>query len=230
MAGRSSTGCSTFLPDRDRRSGLRLSSITVGAFAENTYVIAPEHGTECAVVDPGAEAGRIVDAVRGAGLTVRYILTTHGHADHTGAASKVKRELGGTYAVHQADADLVANPDPWIVGQLGDFESPPEVDLKVLGGESLPIGDLNVEVMATPGHTPGSVCYRCEFVVFTGDTLFKGSIGRYDLPGGDGAQELDSIRRRLLSLPGETVVLPGHGPRTSIESEMRSNPFLRFGS
>lgn len=216
------------MAERERPGGLRLATITVGSFAENTYVIAPAHGTECAVIDPGADGMRIVDAIRRTGFTVRYILTTHGHADHTGAASTIKRELGGVYVVHEADALLVANPDPWIVEQLGEFESPPEVDLKVRGGESLPIGDLNVEVIATPGHTPGSVCYRCEFAVFTGDTLFKGSIGRYDLPGGDGAQELDSIRERLLTLPDETVVLPGHGARTSIESERRTNPFLRF--
>lgn len=218
------------MPEPAGPARLKLATLTVGTFAENAHVIAPVNGSDCAVVDPGAEGQRIVEAIRHAGLTVRYILTTHGHGDHTGAAATIKRELGGVYVVHESDEQLVANPEPWIIEQLGEFESPPAVDLKVRGGETLPIGDLNIDVIATPGHTPGSVCYRCENVVFTGDTLFKGSIGRYDLPGGDGGQELASIRNSLLTLPDETVVLPGHGPRTSIGQERQSNPFLRFTS
>jgi glyoxylase-like metal-dependent hydrolase (beta-lactamase superfamily II) len=217
------------LPEASSREDLRITTLVVGAFAENAYVIAPSSGGECAVIDPGAEGARIVEAVRAAGLTVRYILTTHGHADHTGGAAAVKRELGGIYVAHEADAGMILSPDPWIVELLGAFEIPPEIDLKVRGGETLPIGDLNVAIIATPGHTPGSVCYRCDNVVFTGDTLFKGSIGRYDLPGGDGARELRSIHEQLLTLPGDTRVLPGHGPATSIEAERRTNPFLRTG-
>lgn len=203
-----------------------MTVITAGEFSENTYLIAPVGGVDCAVIDPGADGPRTVDAARRAGLTVRFILTTHGHADHTGAVATVKRELGGSYAAHEADAAMIARPDPWIVAMLSGFETPPVIDLSLKGGESLAIGGLRIEVIATPGHTPGSVCFRCGSAVFSGDTLFRGSIGRYDLPGGNGEQELKSIRERLLVLPDETEVFPGHGPKTTIELERRTNPFL----
>ncbi|MBI4304937.1 MAG: MBL fold metallo-hydrolase [Chloroflexi bacterium] len=209
---------------------LRVATYPVGSFSTNAYVAAAEGSSECVVIDPGAEGARIVAAIRFLGLTVRFILTTHGHGDHTGGAATVKRELGGLYVVHEADAGQVARPDDWIVAMLPGFEQPPEIDVKIHGNETLRIRGLDINTIATPGHTPGSVGYFCEKALFTGDTLFKGSIGRFDLPGGDGKQELNSIRERLLTLPGDTVVLPGHGPRTSIEHEIRSNPFLQPGA
>jgi glyoxylase-like metal-dependent hydrolase (beta-lactamase superfamily II) len=206
---------------------LEVTVITAGEFAENTYVIARVGGVDCAVIDPGADGPGTADAIQQAGLIVRFILTTHGHADHTGAAATVKRLLGGSYAAHEADAAMIAHPDPWIVAMLRGFETPPVIDLSLRGGERLAFGDQGIEVISTPGHTPGSVCYRCGMALFTGDTLFKGSIGRYDLPGGDGEQEVKSIRERLLTLPDDTVVFPGHGPKTSIGWERRTNPFVR---
>ncbi|MBI4219076.1 MAG: MBL fold metallo-hydrolase [Chloroflexi bacterium] len=209
---------------------LRVVTYPVGSFSTNAYVVAAEGSGECVVIDPGAEGARLVAAIRFLALSVRFILTTHGHGDHTGGAATVKRELGGLYVVAEADAERVANPDSWIVSMMPGFEQPPEIDMKIHGNETLQIEGVDIGAIATPGHTPGSVCYSCEKAVFTGDTLFKGSIGRFDLPGGDGKQELKSIRERLLTLPADTVVFPGHGPRTSIEQEIHTNPFLQPGA
>ncbi|MBM3959577.1 MAG: MBL fold metallo-hydrolase [SAR202 cluster bacterium] len=204
----------------------RVASASVGSFAENVYVIAAAESNDCVVIDPGSDGEMIANAIKAAGFNLRYILITHGHADHTGAIAVIKRELGGTIAAHHGDVDMVANPDPGIVQLLGDFEQPPAVELVLHGGEIIEVADLKIRVIATPGHTPGSVSYLCENLLFTGDTLFKGSIGRYDLPGGNGELELLSIREHLLTLPEETVVLPGHGPQTTIREESANNPFL----
>ena len=206
---------------------MKLVTLAVGPLAENVYVAAPDGSNECVVIDPGAEGPRIVAEISKAGLQVRYIVVTHGHGDHTGAVATVRSELGGEFGAHQGDLQQIVRPLPWVTEMLPDFVEPPPVDRILDDGELLELGGAAVRVIATPGHTPGSVCFQLEDAVFTGDTLFRGSIGRHDLPGSDGRLEIESIRNRLLALPDETRVLPGHGPPSTIGEERVTNPFLQ---
>ena len=208
---------------------MRVETLVVGAFATNCYVVAGDGGDECAVVDPGAEGDRVAAFVQGAGLTVRYVLATHGHADHTGGVAAVKAALGGLFVAPEADVEMLERPDGWMTVMLPDFAMPPPVDVTVRDGDGLALGGAELRVVATPGHTPGGVSYVLDDMVFAGDTLFQGSIGRTDLPGGSLEQELASIRDVLFPLGDGVTVLPGHGPATTIGEERRTNPFLAGG-
>ena len=205
----------------------RLTTVRVGGLETNCYILAPDSGGECAVIDPGAEPQRIIDEITAAGLTVRYILSTHGHADHTGAATGVQDAAGGQYYLDAADIEYSLAPPEWLTAALGGFAPPPPPDPDLADAQDLPLGDGSITLIRTPGHTPGSTCYMYEDILFTGDTLFRESVGRYDLPGGDGRQEIESIKNRLFVLDGQTRVLPGHGPASTIEHEKSHNPFLQ---
>ena len=206
---------------------MRIETLVVGAFATNCYVVAPDAGDECAVIDPGAQGAQIVDHVREGGRSVSYVLATHGHADHTGGIAAVKASLGGQFAAPEGDVGMLGKPDAWMTAMLPDFEMPPPVDVVLRDGDVLGLGDEELRVLATPGHTPGGVSFVLGDVVFAGDTLFQGSIGRTDLPGGDFEQELASIRDVLFPLGDGVTVLSGHGPATTIGQERRTNPFLQ---
>ncbi len=206
---------------------MRLTTLTVGALSTNCYIVAPDSGNECAVIDAGGEPDRIAKELTRLKLAPHYILSTHGHADHTGAVAGLISQLGGTFAIGRADAMLAASPPAWLTEYLQDYAVPPSPGRLLDGRETLEIGSLVIQVVHTPGHTPGSVCFKLAGAVFTGDTLFKMSIGRYDLEGGDGDLELKSIRDHLLTLPDSTVVYPGHGPSTTIAHEKANNPFLQ---
>ncbi len=209
---------------------MNLVHHVVGSFGTNVWLLADDTSSEAIVIDPGADCERLVGDARQAGLRVKYVAVTHGHGDHTGAVATVVGELGASFVAHRGDGEEIANPSPWIVEKMPGFANPPPVDLWVDHGDQLLLGESVIDVIATPGHTPGSVCYLYagpeNSVVFTGDTLFKGTIGRYDLPGGDGKQEVASIKTHLMALPNETRVMPGHGPTSTIGDERETNPFL----
>ncbi len=206
---------------------MNLVHHVLGSFGTNVYVLADDETSETLVVDPGADCERLAEDLGQAGLKLKYIAVTHGHGDHTGAVATLKNALGGEFVAHAGDQNQIVDPAPWIVEMMPGFVDPPPLDRFVEDGDILTLGALEIEVIATPGHTPGSVCYLHDGVVFTGDTLFQGSIGRYDLPGGDGAQEIASIKSRLLTLPFETRVFPGHGASSTIGEESRTNPHLQ---
>jgi len=203
-------------------------TFTVGPLACNCTIVGDEETREAIVIDPGDEVALIYRRITELGLTVKQILITHGHIDHVGGALKLKRLTGAPILLNENDLELLAmmrEQAAW-VGVPTPAVAPPDESLKdgmIVGLARYPAG-----VIHTPGHTQGSVClhFAAQNLLFAGDTLFAGSIGRTDLPGGDGRQILDSIHSKLLALPDATRVIAGHGPETSIGQEREENPFL----
>jgi len=206
-----------------------LKTLVVGPIIENTYIIGSKQTLEAVIIDPGGEPARVISEIENLHLNVKYILNTHGHGDHIGAVASLKQSTGAEYGIHQADADMLKRDNSWIKQVMPDFEHPPEPDFYVKHDDIIVLGDINVRVIETPGHTQGGVCYYIGESVFTGDTLFQGSIGRFDMPGGDGNQLIKNIITRLMTLPTDTKVYPGHGSESTIAREKLTNPFLTSG-
>ena len=200
----------------------------VSPFLSNCYLVIDGKGREAALVDPGDEPDLIERFVREAGVTVRYLLATHGHVDHVGAAAEMARRLGLGFMLNPKDAFLLeALPETAARFGLGPVEIP-EIDRPLAHGDTLPLGDTVLEILEAPGHSPGSVLVKAgPRDLLSGDVLFAGSVGRTDLPGGDGAVLARSVREVILPLGDEVRVYPGHGPATTIGWERRSNPFVQ---
>jgi len=204
-------------------------SFPVGPLACNCTILGDEDTHEAIVIDPGDEIGRIHRRLVDLGLQLRQILVTHGHIDHVGGALKLKRLTGAPIFLNENDLTqlkMMPAQAAWLGLDTPEVASP---DQNLSDGLVVGLSRHPATVLTTPGHTQGSVClhFASNSLLIAGDTLFAGSIGRTDLPGGDFDQIIDSIRSRLLVLPDETAVLPGHGPQTSIGQERRSNPFLQ---
>ena len=199
----------------------------VGPLACNCYVVGDPATKEAIVVDPGGDAHKIAAALAEQELHVRSIVATHAHFDHLIAAERLRELTGAPFYLHDADRPML----DWYQesGQLFlGIELPPgpEVDNSAVEGDRLAAGSMELEVLHTPGHSPGSISLVGEGVVFSGDTLFARGVGRVDLPGGDGQALVSAIKEKLFLLPDETPVYPGHGPSTTIEREKRVNPFV----
>ena len=204
----------------------------VSPFQENCYIIGDEQSKKGAIIDPGDEADRILDVARQTGLDFQFILNTHAHLDHVGAVLEVKTELSIPFYLHKEDQFLL-DTLPQQAAMFGlRIDEPPAVDFYYGPNAEIKLGGLTFKIFHTPGHSPGSICLyeASESVVFGGDVLFQGSIGRIDLPGGDFETLINSIRTSLFVLPDETTIYPGHGPSTTIGHEKRFNPFLNGSS
>ena len=196
-----------------------IKTLLVGQFETNCYIVTDEQSLDCAVIDPGDESNTILDYLESNRLKCRVILLTHGHFDHIGAVLPVSEETGAPVYVHEKD-DAKNSLDNRFAFSL------PENGVYYKEGDVVQVGSLRFEVLETPGHTPGSVTLRCGDALFTGDTLFKGSCGRTDLPGGDMIAELDSLKK-LCALPGDYEVYPGHMDASTLERERMFNFYCR---
>jgi hydroxyacylglutathione hydrolase len=205
-----------------------IATLPVGLIQTNCYIAGCPETKAGAVIDPGGDPERILSEVERLGLSIKYVLNTHAHFDHTDANGAIVRATGATLALHPLDLPLLkASGGAALFGLQADPSPLPDLELQ--DGDELEVGTLRFQVLHTPGHTPGHVCFyeQAEGVLFDGDVLFQRSIGRTDLPGGSYQQMMDSIQRVLFALPEETVVYSGHGPATTIGDEKRLNPWLR---
>lgn len=202
-----------------------LKGLEVGMLATNCYIAGCGETGIGAVIDPGDEGERVIEQLNKLGLKCRYIILTHGHVDHTGAVGDVHAATGAEVLVHRADAERLVNPARYSLLPVVS-RKPKTADRLLEDGDKIQVGRITLEVIHTPGHTPGGICLRVGDVLFTGDTLFYGSVGRSDLPGGSHAELINSIKTKLLVFPDDTKVYPGHGPASTIGTEKKINPFL----
>ncbi len=188
-----------------------LKMMAVGPYQANCYILGCKKTMEGAVIDPGDEVPRIVNEVVSAGLQIKYILITHGHSDHVGGTEELRAAIKAPVWIHRLDAPKLGSPPD------GTF----------FDGEEFDVGTYRIRVIHTPGHSPGGVCFQAPGAVFTGDTLFAGSIGRTDFPGGDYMGLIEGVREKIFPLGDDLRVYPGHGPASTIGREKLSNPFFR---
>ena len=214
------------LRDLGSANGVRIGCVVVGPLLENCYLVAGVDGGDAIVIDPGDEPERILNAARGWGLTPRLVVNTHGHMDHIGGNAAIVSS-GAELAIHGEDAAMLTDPAKNLSAFLPPSIVSPAATRLIEEGEEIAIGAVRLRVIHTPGHTPGGVCLDAGGVLFSGDTLFDGSVGRVDLPGGSWEALMRAITDRLLPLGDGVRVLPGHGPETTVGEERRSNPFVR---
>jgi len=207
-----------------------IEQVSVGLFDVFCYLVSCPETKEALVIDPAGDEEQIVQRITEKGLSLIYILNTHGHPDHTCGNAKLKELTGAKIIMHKLDNQMFNSKEGQSMAQQWGLTPSPPPDITVEDGDQITLGNVQLEVIHTPGHSPGGVCFFGDGNLFTGDTLFVGAIGRTDLPGASMNQFMASIKKRLLVLPGETVVWPGHNygtrPSSTIEDEKRSNPWL----
>jgi len=207
-----------------------IKQMIVGAMGVCCYLVSCEDTKKGAIIDPGGNEEEILAACKQEGVSVQYIIGTHGHPDHVCGNAKIKAATGASIVMHKADAEFFGRKEVKDYFSMFGFPASPPPDKLVEDNDVLEVGKISLKVIHTPGHSPGGICLYSEPHLFAGDTLFVGGVGRTDFPGGDTNQLLHSIKKKLLTLPPETVVWPGHGyggASSTIGEEARSNPFLR---
>lgn len=207
---------------------LIVRGMVVGVFQENCWVIGNRRTGEAICIDPGDQAEDILAMARDMGVKIKLIANSHAHVDHILGVGDIKNETGARFLMHRDEAAIAAQAAKSALMFTGrEVPDPPLPDYHPEDGDVVEVEGVKLTVIHTPGHTPGSLSYYSEGMLFSGDTLFAGSIGRTDLPGGDYDQEMASIIDKLLILPDETIVLPGHMQETRIDAEKQMNPFVR---
>jgi hydroxyacylglutathione hydrolase len=205
---------------------LTIKRLVVGSLSANCFIVGGAAGTEGMVIDPGGNSEQILRAIQDSRLNIKIIVLTHGHSDHIAALYDIQDKTGAGAAIHTEDADFLEGHGSYS-SQFGiSYKTPHPPDRLLHEGDAITIGDTGFEVIHTPGHTPGSICLVTEGIVFTGDTLFYHGIGTTLMPGSSRSQLINSIQTRLMVLPDDTVVYPGHGRETTIGAERRDNPYV----
>ena len=209
---------------------MNIEQMKVGFMDVFCYIVSCAQTKEALVIDPAGDEERIVDRIKEKALNLKYIENTHGHPDHTCGNAKLKSLTNARIIMHEMDDEMFSSPQAHAHARQFGFNPSPPADITVKDGDKIVVGDVSLEVIHTPGHSPGGLCLLGDGNVFTGDTLFVGGIGRTDLPGASMGQFMTSIKDRLLSLPGDTIVWPGHDygmrPSSTIGHEKTTNPWL----
>jgi len=205
---------------------MRYKMIIVGALETNCYLVYDPESLECAVVDPGSEPDKIYPVIAEEGLHPVVLINTHGHVDHIGANRDIKDKFHVPLLIHAGDKALLTKTQSLELSLLLNAQDSPPADRILADGDMIAIGKGCLRVLHTPGHTPGGICLLGDGFLLSGDTLFFEGVGRTDLPGGSQAQLERSIREKIMTLPDDIVVLPGHGPLTTVGQERQNNAFL----
>ena len=207
-----------------------LKRKVVGTLAVNAFIIGCEQTKEAIIIDPAGSEEKLAQYITDAELTLKHIVNTHGHPDHTCGNKKMKDLTGATVLMHEEDEKLLSDPAVSAMFQAWGLEPSPPADEFIDEGDEIKVGKLSFSVIHTPGHSPGSVCLYGEGHIVTGDTLFVGAVGRTDLPGGSMDTLIKSLKEKIFPLPDETVVLPGHDygdtPTSTLGKEKKTNPYL----
>jgi glyoxylase-like metal-dependent hydrolase (beta-lactamase superfamily II) len=206
---------------------MKVETVVVGALETNCYLVYCEKTLECAVVDPGADPEKIFRAIADKNLKPVTLINTHGHVDHIGANKDIKDRFDVPLLIHEADVPLLQNALLSEIAFLLCAQASPDPDSFLREGDEIRFGESRLQVLHTPGHSPGSVSLKGEGLLLSGDTLFCGGVGRTDLPGGSWDELVRSIQERIFTLDGQTRVYPGHGPSTSVDQEKNANPYVR---
>ena len=206
---------------------MKIIAMEVGLIGTNCYLVINEEQKTGVVIDPGGDAEQILEKIRQKGIDIEAIFLTHGHSDHIMAVDEVREATGAKVYISEADAGMLTKASSNLSIYMGAGREFKATDEFLVDGETITAAGLKFQVVATPGHTKGGVCLVCGDTVFCGDTIFSESIGRTDLPGGSYSQILHSIKTKIMVLPDEMKLLPGHGPATTIGWERRRNPFLQ---
>jgi len=201
---------------------LKFEKIIVGVLRTNCYIIYDESSGQGVIIDPGGEPSKIIKVLNKIDVEVKYIIATHGHFDHVLGVTALKEYTNSKFVIHKADIEIMEHSRIWAPQEW----NPPEPDIILNTECTITVTDtLKLSILHTPGHTPGSICIHVDNKLFTGDTIFKGTIGRTDLPGGSPELILSSLEK-IKKFPKNTIILPGHGPPTILEYELKYNPYL----
>jgi glyoxylase-like metal-dependent hydrolase (beta-lactamase superfamily II) len=204
---------------------MKVLTLTVGSMMENCYIV--YENVEAVAIDPGADARDILDTLKKNGLKLTHILLTHGHYDHIGAVQELKDKTDAKICIHLDDADMLKSARMNLSISVGSPAVTYSPDMLLYDGQIIETGKMSIQVIHTPGHTPGGVCFAIGDNLFTGDTLFNRSVGRTDFPGGSAEQLGRSMNNVLKKLSKNYIVYPGHGPFSSLDYEKKNNPFMR---